>query len=153
MVRVYEKYGWVLYVALGLLWVVVGFAQAFFPDGLLNTDAQRVLGMSWSELQTSNPEGAEFVRFYIGEMGLLKMSWSFLVLAITLTGYRRGERWAWYTLWLCPANLVGQGLFDSVLLGDFNLMLPWIPITSISLVGLLLPIRRFFPRKPQSENV
>ncbi|UCE14748.1 MAG: hypothetical protein JSV04_06100 [Candidatus Heimdallarchaeota archaeon] len=53
MVRVYEKYGWVLYLALGLLWLVVGFAQAFFPDGLLNNESLLVLDMSWSELEIS----------------------------------------------------------------------------------------------------
>ncbi len=153
MMRVYEKYAWVIFIGLGLLWVVVGFYQAFLPDELAEEDAQRVIDMSWSELKASSPVASELVRWLYGTLGLLKMTWSFMVLAITLTGYRRGERWAWYTLWLCPANLLGQGLFDSVLLGDFNLMLPWIPITSISLVGLLLPIRRFFPRKPPSGNV
>jgi hypothetical protein len=77
---------------------------------------------------------------------MLKISWSLLVLAITLTGYRRGEKWAWYTMWLVPALLVGQGIFNSVFLGDFNEMLSWIPITSLSLLGLFLPYRKFFPR-------
>jgi hypothetical protein len=49
-------------------------------------------------------------------------------------------------MWLVPAILVGQGLFNSVLLGDFNEMLPWIPITTLSLLGLFLPYRKFFPR-------
>jgi hypothetical protein len=60
--------------------------------------------------------------------------------------YRRGEKWAWFTMWLVPATLVGQGLFNSVLLGDFNEMLPWIPVTTVSLLGLFLPYRKFFPR-------
>jgi len=153
MVRVYEKYGWVIYLALGLLWLVVGLNQLFLPDTLLSSDAQLVTGMSLSEIEASSPVATELVRWLYGAIGNLKTSWSFLVLAITLTGYRRGEKWAWYTLWLAPAILVGQGLFDSVFLGDFNEMLQWIPITSISLVGLLLPIRKFFPRKPQSGDV
>jgi len=153
MERVYEKYGWVIYLALGLLWLVVGLNQIFFPDGLIDNEVQRVTGISLSELEASNPVSIELVRFLFGAIGNLKMSWSFLVLAITLTGYRKGEKWAWYTLWLCPAILVGQGLFDSVFLGDFNEMLQWIPITSISLVGLLLPYRKFFPKKPRSRNV
>ncbi|NIN53285.1 MAG: hypothetical protein GTO23_09060 [Nitrososphaeria archaeon] len=54
---------------------------------------------------------------------------------------------------MAPAILVSQGIIDSILLGDINEMLKWIPITSISLLGLLLPIRKFFPRKPRSRNV
>jgi hypothetical protein len=79
-------------------------------------------------------------------MGLLKTSWSFLVLAITLTGYRRGEKWAWYTLWLVPILLVSSALFNASFVGDLSLTLEWIPITIISLLGLLLPYRKFFPR-------
>ena len=153
MERVYEKYGWVIYLALGLLWLVVGLNQIFFPDALIGDEVQRVTGMSLSELQTSNSVAIELVRFLFGAIGNLKISWSLLVLVVTLTGYRKGERWAWYTLWLCPAILVGQGLFDSVFLGDFSEMLNWLPIMSISLLGLLIPYRKFFPRKQQSGNV
>jgi hypothetical protein len=146
MERVYVKYGWVVYLGLGLLWLVYGLTQVFNPDGLLEKEAQHVTGMSLSALEASSPEATELVRFLMGALGMLKTSWSFLVLAITLTGYRRGEKWAWYTLWLVPAVLVGQGLFNSVFLGDFKEMLQWIPITTVSLVGLLLPYRKFFPR-------
>jgi hypothetical protein len=146
MGRALEKYGWLVYLALGLLWLVVGLTQVFNPDGLLENEAQHVTDMSLSELEASSPEATELVRFLIGAVGMLKTSWSFLVLAITLTGYRRGEKWAWYTLWLVPALLVGQGLFNSVFLGDFKEMLQWIPITTVSLLGLLLPYRKFFPR-------
>ncbi len=145
MVRVYEKYGWVLYLALGLLWLVVGFAQAFFPDELLNNESLLVLDMSWSELEISNPEGAELVRFYIGGLGYLKMSWSLLVLVITLTGFRRGEKWAWYTLWLVPILLMSMTLFYAYWFGRINESLQYVPITTVSILGLLLPYRTFFP--------
>ena len=146
MERGYVKYGWVVYLFLGLLWLVVGLTQVFNPEGLLDNEAQHIAGMSLSELEASYPEATELVRFLFGAVGMLKTSWSLLVLAITLTGYRRGEKWAWYTMWLVPALLVGQGLFNSVFLGDFNEMLQWIPITTVSLVGLFLPYRKFFPR-------
>ena len=153
MVRAYEKYAWVIYLALGLLWLVVGLNQIFLPDGLIGNDVQRVTGMSLSELEASNPVAIELVRFVYGALGNLKINWSFLVLAITLTGYRKGEKWAWYTLWLVPAILVSMGIFNAIFFSDVNQSLESIPIVSISLLGLLLPIRRFFPRKPQSGNV
>jgi hypothetical protein len=142
--RICEKYGWLVFLALGILWLVYGFVQAFYPERL--TDAQHITGMYLSEIEASFPEATKLVIFLYGALGLLKISWSLLVLAITLTGYRRGEKWAWYTLWLVPAALVGQGIFNSVFLDNFKEMLPWIPITAVSLVGLFLPFRRFFPR-------
>ena len=146
MERIYEKYAWVVFLFLGLMWVVVGFAQAFYPDGLAETDAQHVTDMSWSELKDSSPEASDLVRFLYGNMGLLKMSWSFLVIAITLTGFRRGEKWAWYTLCLVPILLVSSGLFRTWFFGDASEMLQSIPVVTISLVGLFLPYRKFFPR-------
>jgi hypothetical protein len=49
-------------------------------------------------------------------------------------------------MWLVPAVLVHQGLWYSVFLGDFNEMLPYIPIVAVTLLGLLLPYRKFFPK-------
>ena len=146
MERVYEKYGWVVFLFLGLLWVVVGLVQVFGPGELLEADAQLITGMSWSELEALSPVATNLVRFNYGFMGLLKTSWSFLVLAITLTGYRRGEKWAWYTLWFVPALLVWCGFYNVSFVGDVNQALQWIPVTSVSVLGLLLPYRKFFPR-------
>ena len=146
MGRALEKYGWLVYLALGLLWLVVGLTQVFSPARLVEDEAQHVAGMSLSELEASSPEATELVRFLYGALGMLKTSWSLLVLAITVTGFRRGEKWAWYTLWLVPALLVGSGLFNTVFFGDVKEMLQWIPITTLSLLGLLLPYRKFFPR-------
>jgi len=146
MARAFQKYGWVAYLALGLLWLVVGLVQVFGPGELLRTDAQLITDMSWIELKASSPVATDLVRFHYGQMGLLKTSWSLLVLAITLTGYRKGEKWAWYTLWLVPALLVWNAFLNVNFLGDVNQALQWIPITAISLMGLLLPYRTFFPK-------
>jgi cbb3-type cytochrome oxidase subunit 1 len=146
MERANEKYGWMVFLFLGLLWVVVGLVQVFSPDELLRTDTQLITGMSWSELKTLSPVVTDLVRFHYGGMGLLKTSWSFLVLAITLTGYRRGEKWAWYTMWLVPALLVWNAIYNVNFTGNVNQMLEWIPVTTVSLLGLLLPYRKFFPR-------
>jgi hypothetical protein len=153
MERIYEKYGWLIFIALGLLWLVTGLSQVFNADVMIEMDVQRVTGMSLSELEALNPESIELVRLYMGTMGNLKISWSFLLLAITLTGYRKGEKWAWYALWLAPAILISQGIIDTIILADINEMVKWIPITSLSLLGLLIPIRKFFPKKPGSEKV
>jgi len=144
--KVYEKNAWVILLALGLLWLVVGIVAVFQPEGIFETDAQSVTNMPWSELKASSPDAANFVIFVYGQMGLLKISWSFFVLVITLTGYRRGEKWAWYTMWSVPAMLVSDALFSAIFIGDVSQTLDFIPIVTITLLGLLLPYRKFFPR-------
>jgi hypothetical protein len=146
MERIYEKYAWVVLFALGLLWLVVGLSQVFNPEALLDNEAQHILGMPWSELKDSSSEATELARFLFGTIGVLKTSWSLLVIAITLTGFRRGEKWAWYTLCLVPILLVSSGLFRTWFFGDASEMLQSIPVVTISLVGLFLPYRKFFPR-------
>ena len=144
-----EKYGWVVFLCLGLLWLVVGLIQAsaaFKMEELTEKDAQHVAGMSLSELDASSPMAYVMIRWLYGNLGLLKIGWSFFLIAVTLTGYRKGEKWAWYTLWIAPVQLVGAGIFNSVFFGDISEMYQWFPITTISLIGLLLPYRKFFPK-------
>jgi hypothetical protein len=148
MGRVYEKYAWLILLALGLLWLVVGIVAVFQPEGIFEADAQAVTNLPWSQLKASSPLAADFVIFVYGQMGLLKISWSFFVLVITLTGYRRGERWAWYTMLSVPVFLVSDALFSVIYIGDINQVLQFIPITAITMLGLLLPYRIFFPKKP-----
>ena len=83
MERVYEKYAWVILLALGLLWFVVGLNSVFLPEGVFETDVQSVTNMPWSELKASSPVAADFVIFTYGLLGLLKLSWSFFVLCNT----------------------------------------------------------------------
>jgi len=66
-------------------------------------------------------------------------------LAIILTGFRWGERWAWYALWYYPIffalHIVAFGTFviDGVL-------------ALICVLSLLLPYRKFFPKhRAESE--
>ena len=145
--KFYEKYAWVILLAVGLLWLVVGFVAVFQPEGIFEGDAQSVTNMPWSELKASSPIAADFVIFVYGQMGLLKISWTFFVLAITLTGYRRGEKWAWYFMCSVPVFLLSDALFSVIYIGDISQTLSFIPITAITLLGLLLPYRRFFPKK------
>jgi hypothetical protein len=149
--KVYEKYAWLIPLSLGLLWLVVGLVAVSSPEGIFEADAQAVTHIPWGELKASSPATAHFVIFVYGQMGLLKISWSFFVLAITLTGYRRGEKWAWYMMLLVPALLVGDALYSVVRVGDVSQTLQFIPITTITILGLLLPYRKFFPGKAKLE--
>jgi len=142
----YEKYGWLWYLALGLLWLVVGLNQLSTPQVLLEGDAQHITGMSLNELESSSPEAYNLILWLYMGLGNLKISWSLFVIAVTLTGYRNGEKWAWYTLWLVPSILVGSAIYNIYFMGDINEALQWVPITILSLIGLLLPYRRFFPQ-------
>lgn len=135
-----------VYLALSLLWLVVGLYQIFLPRELIGDDVQLVLNLLLGDLEVSSPVAMDFVFWLYGSLGLLKVSWSLFVLAITLTGFRKGEKWVWYTIWLVPALLVSTGLFNTFYIGDVSQMLQRVSILSLSLMGLFLPYRKFFPK-------
>ena len=145
--KIYEKYAWIVLLSVGLLWLVVGIVAVYSPEGIFEADAQAVTNLPWTDLKASSPEASNFIIFVYGQMGLLKISWSLFILAITLTGFRRGEKWAWYIMLLAPILLVSDAVFSVVFIGDINQVLQFIPITTITMIGLLLPYRIFFPKK------
>ena len=124
--RVHERYAWVILAAD----VALGIASAltttlpplsWFTDPLYST-SYSVMG-AW---------GISWVGFEI------------LALIIILIPFRRKERWAWWTLWLLPTLWLCLFVLDTSLLG-------LLVLTLISVTGLALSFRRFFPR-PGDES-
>jgi len=65
------------------------------------------------------------------------VGFNILALVMSLIPYKRGERWAWFTLWILPLGWVSQ----FVLLPDVS----YLVLAFLTTVGLVLPYRRFFP--------
>jgi hypothetical protein len=81
-------------------------------------------------------------------MGALSVTWigfSILALVMILIPFRRDERWAWYTLWLLPL----MWLFQFALAPDLYFYLVLAVITAL---GLVLPLRRFFPEAEEQPS-
>jgi hypothetical protein len=73
--------------------------------------------------------------------GLASIGLGLFGILITLIPFRRGERWAWFTLWFYPAfwvvHLVGR-------LPPGKDHVHQVAFIVLSLVGLLVPVRQFF---------
>jgi hypothetical protein len=82
--------------------------------------------------------------------GVLGLCASVLVMAVALTAYRSGERWAWYAIWALPfycsleiATLAGyQALTPTAAVWDLGLL-------ALALFALVAPYRWFFPTPSQ----
>ena len=149
--KVYEKYAWVILFTIGVLILVGGV-----PHSLgINTDpetVERIIGMTLTEFQNSNQGFFDLYTFYFRFGGLSDIGVAFFIMAISLTAYRKGEKWAWYALWFVPAFFIGSAAitlntitisFESGL----SLLLPIMVFGVLGLVGLLLPIRKFYPSR------
>jgi hypothetical protein len=72
----------------------------------------------------------------LGALGTALVSLNILVLVMSLIPYRRGERWAWFTLWMLPLGWVPQFVF----LPDVSYLL----LALFTTGGLVLPYRTFY---------
>ena len=85
---------------------------------------------------------------YLRAIGAASIGMGLFGLLITTIAYRRRERWAWFALWYYPlfwtAHLVGG-------LPPGKDHIHQVVFIVLSLAGLLLPVREFFPRRGARE--
>jgi hypothetical protein len=117
--RVHEKYGWMI-LAVSAVFGIVAAVMTTLPPLSWFTDP--VIVMAYS---------------IMGAWGVTWAAFNILALVLSLIPFRRGEQWAWYTLWMLP--LLWPSLF--ALAPDLHVYLVLAIITAL---GLILPYRRFF---------
>jgi len=149
--KAYEKHAWMLIFAIGVITLVTAVAHALG----VNTDpatAESIVGIPLSELKASNPGFFDLYDFYFRGGGLSDLGFGFFVTVISSTAYRRGKKWAWYAFWFIPAFFLGFAAIAMSLETSFSGLLPFITLFVIlSLLGLLLPFRRFFPKGDKTQ--
>src|SRR5215216_5032238 len=124
--RAYEKYGWVI-LAVSAVFGIVAALMTTLPPLSWFTDPVIVTAYS-----------------LMGALGVTWVGFNLFALILTLIPYRRGERWAWFTLWMLPL----QWLSQFVLAPDLTY---YLVLAIISTVGLILPYRRFFSLTEKEE--
>lgn len=143
--KTYEKYAWILLFALGM--VALAFGIYYFVVGI-QPDAQLVksiTGTTWNELVASEPGATAFIMFTVRVLGLTLIGFGVFAMAVASVPFRRGERWAWYVSLYIPVYLTAIAANNLINGGGF--WLQFVVFLIISLLGLLLPYRKFFPRK------
>lgn len=73
-------------------------------------------------------------------MGMIALGTGVFSVASAATGYRRGERWAWFAAWYWPALFL-------LLAVDSWSGIVFVPFVALALVALLVPFRSFFPKR------
>jgi hypothetical protein len=121
----YEKYGWMVLSASAILGIVAALITTLPP-----------ISWFWDPLYESAYP-------IMGALGTALVGLNVLALVMSLIPYRRGERWAWFTLWMLPLGWVSQFVF----LTDVS----YLVLALFTTVGLALPYRRFFSRVQEEE--
>ena len=126
----YGKYAWIILFAgavLGIFGGVVLMFPSLISSPYLITHDARILWLmrAW---------------------GITWVGFNIFALAVTVGPYRRGERWAWYTLWLVP-----------LLLLSYFVLAPYLPMNLVLAIltaafGLILPSQRYLSGAKQQPS-
>ena len=155
-IKGYWKYGWAILFAFWALHLVLS-ARDLLPnlqDLCLacapgaQTPIQVVTGMTWSQLVSSNPKFTSFLASTLVDDGISGVGLAVFGMIVSLTGYRKGEKWAWYVSWSMPIGILAAQLNVYALTGSVMVIYLATAFTVVSLLALLLPYRQSFPRKP-----
>lgn len=118
-------------VALSSLWV------ALTPVG----DQTELEDRTWDQFAQQDPEFASLYSMDLVILGLLGAGLGLLAAVVSVIPYRRGERWAWYALWLLPVTV--GGVTARMLADQYSTGYYYAGLTAAAVVALLLPIRNF----------
>ena len=97
---------WILIVIVDVGLMAWGAMAAVWPDYLLGPGGKPIViagyegytNASWSELARTSPMTARYIQVVFRMYGIFNVLVGLLATAITVTAFRRAERWAWWTL-------------------------------------------------------
>ena len=155
--NIVERYDWVVWVVLGLIGVTLGVSDMLIGGPTFASGEaelfEGITGMTWDELQAAEPGAAQFIDYQVRLNGASILFSGLLTISIAVLGLRRGQRWAWLTMWLVgPLSLVLTliVLLSTEQIPGAGVPLPWIgqTIFLIITVGLLLlTYRKYNPSR------
>jgi hypothetical protein len=123
----YEKNAWVLVAIISAVGIITALLQIAGMSGL------GLPALSGYSLYLAQTGGLSLLGYGITGMG------------ISMTAYKRGEKWAWYVIWYLPIYFMIYAVADDLQGGS-----EWpvaLILMLITLAALLLPYRIFFPKK------
>jgi hypothetical protein len=130
---------------------------AIAPEHLLGPNAAPILhaeyegftGNSWSELAGTSPMTTSFMTLVFRMYGFYGVAFSLMAIAIAVTAFRRGDRWAWWAL------LVGNTLtYVAAMTYDWTVHAigPFEATEYVGLAAIYLALAVTVPRKGHAAS-
>jgi len=144
-----QRNAWWGLLAIGVLAAAFGIGDVI--NGVANDPAVPlgVVGMTPSELEAEGPHAYRMYDLTLRGGGLSLVFIGALMAAILVFAFRRGQRWAWWTMWLLPAWAISVSV-GGLLIGVAPGQPPAPPVVSGFVLGifagviLLVSAPRFF---------
>ncbi len=144
MEKSYQRYAWLLPTIVGIPGVVIGILYAF--GTVLNPSLlQAQLGQSWSSFSAADPRAAGIYVTALREWGVTLATLGIVTVALAAGPFRKGVKWGWMFTFGQPFFLLYLTT-ESAVDGD-PIWLVSAALLVVSVLGLALPYRKFFPNK------
>ncbi|HEY7193520.1 MAG TPA: hypothetical protein VH439_07235 [Gemmatimonadales bacterium] len=101
-----RKIAWILMLIVDALALVWGLMAAAWPDHLLGPGGMPIIPAgyegfskgSWSALVATSPQTAQYIEVLFRTYGMYNVGFGVMGVAVAVTAFRKGERWAWWAL-------------------------------------------------------
>ena len=117
------RFAWILILIADAGFIAWGAMAALATEYLAGPNSTPILvaeyenftGLSWSQLNATFPMIADFITILFRMYGAFNVVFGLLTVAITVSAFRRGEGWAWWTLLVSNTIAFGSAMtFDRV---------------------------------------
>lgn len=123
---------WLVFLLLGVA-AVLGAPIMLLGNPPVPPSAEQMTGQSLTEIDALIPGIRQYVGSISVQMGNFMLAMGVMLSAIAGGPFRRGERWAWLTLWIVPVLVLIQFVNSNFGLG-WQVDLGLIPITVAALL-------------------
>ncbi|OGD19829.1 MAG: hypothetical protein A2Y69_10595 [Candidatus Aminicenantes bacterium RBG_13_59_9] len=134
----------VLFIAM-LFAVLYSLAIIVSPQTFANSTLE---ARAETKLENIQDQGAaETLVVQTRHMGVFALTTSIAMFFILLTGFKKGQKWAWWAFLFVGGIAWIYGLSLQISEGDMMNLIGHVIGVGLWLIGILLPIKSFFPKK------
>ena len=106
-----NRHAWWALVVVSVVLVVFGLTDIATGAAADPAIAQALTGKTLAELEAAGPDAYRLFDFFTRVNGWSLVLAGLLFTVVLLVPFRRGQRWAWWAMWLLPIWALGGALF------------------------------------------
>jgi hypothetical protein len=142
------KIGSTLMAVMGVFALVIAILWILITETMFVSDFLFFTGESYQEYLAASPVYAEFYIITKKLVGFMILAVSIPILFINQSGYKNGEKWSWYALFITGGLLWGTLLGYRIFIGYIGgSSITFVVGLALWLLALLIPIKSFFGKE------
>jgi len=133
--------------------LIFGLISTFAPSISVGQDLQSYIGQPWLDFVASNAKIASFISLLGRVLGVQLIVIGIMAIAITLTAYRRGEKWSWYVFLAGNTFGWGSGLAMEGITGVIPIVVVQAILLLIAYVGLAISAKTILTKASHTNAI